>query len=189
MNYGNKATAKEMAGRILGSYRDNPANPEIYAAELVAILADYPEDVQRQAVRRLQTTLQRLPSLKQCKDALDATRAIDAPKKSLDQYITNWKQVRDLTKELTEKASAKYRDLLKGDTQLQWWIQTFANMVAQYEAMGITKAEEAAAWHFGISDMPDPWTAGNYHVQHGRGAEYVPSMFATSTNAQLDFTE
>ena len=178
--------AKQMAGRILGSYRDTPANPEIFAAELVAILADYPEDVQRRAVHRLQTTLQRLPSLKQCKDALDDARAIAAPKKESGRRITDWKQVRDRTAQLTAKTSAKYHDLLKGNTQLQWWIPTFANMVAQYEAMGITKAEEAAAWHFGISDVPDPWIAGNYRVRHKADEANVS---ATASDAQLDFTE
>ena len=171
-----------MAGRILGSYRDTPANPEIFAAELIAILADYPEDVQRRAVRRLQTTLQRLPSLKQCKDALDDARAIAAPKKKTGRHITDWKQVRDRTAQLTATASTKYRDQLKGDTQLQWWIPMFANMVAQYEAMGITKAEEAAAWHYGISDAPDPWIAGNYRVRHEANEANAP---ATSSSAQL----
>ena len=175
-----------MAGRILGSYRDNPANPEIYAAELVAILADYPEDVQRQAVRRLQTTLQRLPSMKQCKDALDNARAIAAPKKKTGRLVTDWKRVRARTTELTATASTKYRDQLKGDAQLQWWIPMFANMVAQYEAMGITKAEEAAAWHFGISDALDPWIAGNYRVRHETNEANVTS---TASDAQLDFTE
>ena len=181
--------AKQMAGRILGSYRDTPANPEIYAAELVAILADYPEDVQRRAVHRLQTTLQRLPSLKQCKDALDDARAITAPKKSTDRYIADWKQVRDRTTVLTAQMSRKHADLLKGDTQLQWWVNQFANMVAQYEGLGFKQAEKAAAWHFGISDVPDPWIAGNYRVRENTDAPHVPSALAKAVVPQLDFTE
>ena len=181
--------AKQMAGRILGSYRDTPANPEIYAAELVAILADYPEDCQRRAVRWLQTKLQRLPSLKQCKDALDVTRAIDAPKKSTDRHITDWKQVRDRTAQLTAQMSRKHADRLKGDTQLQWWINNFANLVAQYEGLSFKQAEKAAAWHFGISDVPDPWIAGNYRVREKTDAPHAPSALAKAVAPQLDFTE
>ena len=186
MNYQKTTMAKQMAGRILGSYRDTPANPEIFAAELVAILADYPEDVQRRAVHRLQTTLQRLPSLKQCKDALDDARAITAPKKKTGRQVTDWDLAHKRAAQLTAIASTKYRDQLKHDTQLQWWIGAFAEVVSQYEAMGIKKAEEAAAWHFGISDVPDPWIAGNYRVRHKANEANVP---ATASDARLDFTE
>ena len=189
MNYGNKATAEEMAGRILGSYRDNPANPEVYAAELVEILAGYPEDVQRRARRRLQTTLQRLPSLKQCKDALDDARAITAPKKKAGRQVTDWDLAHKRAAQLTVIASTKYRDQLKHDTQLQWWIGAFAEVVSQYEAMGIKKAEEAAAWHFGISDVPDPWIAGNYRMRENTDAPHATSTLAKATAPQLDFTE
>ncbi len=77
---------------LLGSYRSGEANdPEVYTAAVVAVLADYPEEVVRQVCdprNGLPSKLKWLPALSEIKEAchvLTATWADEWKRRSLRQ--------------------------------------------------------------------------------------------------------